>query len=388
MIVKADKNELYLYGYIYNGDGVYFLNEFSKVDGVYPVIEVNLHTYGGSVFDGNMIFNAMITAKSQVNTNVIGVGASMGGILSQAGEIRRQVNNGFLMIHAATGGTYGTAKDHLSSANLLSEMEKQFVKLLVAKTGKPAKDVKNWLVGDNWFSAEQAKKEGLIDEIIDPLATLDIDIDDPGAIGPEELYNRFAASLGVDKLLPQATLDIPVNEYEIIKPKDTEMKQDVIQVLQLPNVTAQSSDTAVIAAIQAHIDAKVNDFKTKYENEKTARENLETAVNTQKDTQVKTLLDMAVAGKKITETQRTVYENIGKTSGVDALKTVLDGLSPRNSITGQIAGKTTASAAVKEGWDWDKYQKENPKALEALKKEDTETFNALFKTKFGVDYKE
>ncbi|WP_136464936.1 Clp protease ClpP [Flagellimonas onchidii] len=386
MIVKVDQNNIHIYGYLYHGDGIRFLGEFSKIDGTYPEIEVYLHTYGGSVFDGNMIFNTLTTAKSQVNTNIIGVGASMGAILSQAGKVRRQVSNGFMMIHAATGGTYGTAKDHLSSANLLTEIEKQFIQLLVSKTGLKAKEVKKWLVGDNWFSAGQAKKEGLIDEIIDPLATLEIDIDDPESIGSEEVYNRFAASLKIKDSKPVATQNEPSQE---LKSKDVNMKKDVIRSLGLQNINGQSSDTAVISAIEEHINAKVNDYKTKYENERTARENLETAINAQRDAKIKAILDKAEnVDKTITAKQRKdIYEPIGKNTGLEALEAVLGGLKPHKSITAQVGGKPSTVTA-QDGWDWDKYQKENPKALEALKKDDPDAFAELFKAKFGVDYKE
>ena len=389
MIIKVDQNNIHVYGYIYDGDGIYFLKEFSKIDGIYPEIEVYIHCYGGSVFDGNMIFNTMITSKSEINTNIIGVGASMGAILAQAGKKRRQVSNGFMMIHAATGGSYGTAQDHLNSANLLTEMEKQFIQLLIAKTAKKPKEVKKWLSGDNWFSAEQALQEGLIDQIIDPLALLDIDINDPHEMGSEEVYNRFAASLKIeDKKHPSRSIKKPDSKLKTIDINTQTMKEDVIQTLGLIGVNKQSSDTSVIGAIQQHVNAQVNDYKTKYEQEKTARENLETAVNAQRDAQITALLDKAEkVDKTISAAQRTeIYEPIGKTTGIKALETILAGLTKRVPLATQIKGTGSTPVADQNGWDWDKYQKENPRALEAKRKDDPEAFAALFKAKFGVEY--
>jgi ATP-dependent Clp endopeptidase proteolytic subunit ClpP len=387
MIVKVDQNNIHIYGYIYHGDGIRFLSEFAKLDGTYPVIEVFLHTYGGSVFDGNMVFNALITAKSTINTTIVGVGASMGAILSQAGQTRKQVSNGFMMIHAATGGTYGTAKDHLNNANLLQEVEKQFIQLLVSKTGLKPKKVKEWLVGDNWFSAEQAKQAGLIDEIIDPLATLDIDIDDPEAIGSEEIYNKFAACLKIEDSQPVAKTTPSQN----LNLNDVTMKKDVIKTLGLQGVNGQSSDTAVISAIQSHVTVQTNEWKTMYENEKTAHDNLKAGLETQKQAQITALLDKAQnVDKTITAEQRKeIYEPIGKNTTVKALETVLNGLKPHKPITAQITTATSTQRVVAaEGWNWDKYQAENPKALESMKTSDPDAFAALFKEKFGVDYKE
>ena len=371
MKLKVQNNEIYLYGRIYEGDGAWFVQEFARLDGVHSEIELYLHTYGGSVFDGNMILNALVTARSQVNTNVIGVAASMGAILAQAGKVRRQVSNGFLMIHAASGSTWGSAKEHLSAANLLSEIEKQFVSLLTMRTGKAEKAVRKWLNGDNWFSAEQAKTAGLADEIIDPIASLETEINQPEKLGAQAVYERFAACLNINEKTEQK----PNNLTENV----TQMKQEVIKTLGLTGLSAQSSDTAVVAAIRQHVEAAVGEHKAKYEAEKAARENLEKTINEQQEARIKALLDASEASGKTTAQQRDLYEKIGKTSGTEALETVLGSLLPHKSIEVQNGG--SRSATLKEGWDWDRYQKEDPKGLEALSKED---FNALYKAKFGT----
>lgn len=392
MVLKIENNNIFLYGYIWEGDGATFVEEFAKVDATYPELEMHLHCYGGSVFDGNMIYNAVIGAFSDVNTNVIGVGASMGAVIAQAGKIRRQVSNGFQMIHAASGGTYGTYQDHLNSANLLMEVEKYFTRMLVNNTGKTAKDVKQWLVGDNWFSAEQALAEGLIHEIIDPLAILDVEIDEPETLGTQEIYNRFAASMKIQDIRPKgAILPVPVKKKTVQQKKPqnkiiTTMEQSSIDLLGLTGVTPQSSETSIVQAIMASKDA----YKSKYEQEKTARENLEAGINAQKESKITALLEEAVSSGKITAQQRTVYENIGKTSGVEALETVLAGLNQRTPIVSLIPGGKGAatSTTLKAGWNWDQYQKEDPRALEAMKTDNLDAFKALFKAKFGVDFSE
>ena len=375
MIVRVNNDKIEIYGYIWDGDGPYFIQKFSAIDGSYEVLNVHLHTYGGSVFDGNLIYNALINAKSEIHIYIDGIAASMGSIIMLAGKKIHMVENGFIMIHAASGYTRGTSKDHEKSANLLREIGKSFIKKLKFKTGKKDKEVSKWLDGDNWFSAEQAKAEGLIDSIVNPIGELE-DIDDPIALGSKEVFSRFATTLNIE--------DKSMGKSLIIN-NDT-MKQDVIQALGLQSVNAQSSDTAVVNAINEHINTKVNDYKTKYKAEKTARENLETAINTQRESKINALLDEAVTTGKITEQQKKVYKNIGKTSGVEALKTVLSGINAHQSISGQITGKSFTE--IKNGWDWDRYQKEDPKALEILKTSNLDVFKTLFKAKFDVDFKE
>ncbi|WP_027394183.1 Clp protease ClpP [Aquimarina latercula] len=395
MVLTIENNNIYLYGYIWDGDGAYFLEQFALLDGSYPILDVHLHCYGGAVFDGNMIYNTLINATSQVDTNVIGVGASMGAVLAQAGTVRRQVSNGFQMIHAASGYTYGTYQDHLSNANLLKEVGKNFTRMLVSKTGKTASEVSKWLVGDNWFSAEQALEAGLIDEIIDPQATLDIEIDDPKAVGSHEIYNRFAASMKITDTNPKG---IPVKTPRAAAPQPTQksiqkskpiytMEQSSITLLGLQNVTPESSETMVVQAIQARFTALEN----KYNTEKAAKENVEAALNAIKEGKIKALLDAAQGAGKFTAKQRDSYEAIGKDSGLETLETVLEGLQGRTSLAATIVPGTTSTPtanASRSGWNWDKYQSEDPRALEAKKTNDLDTFKALFKAKFGVDYTE
>ena len=372
MKIKVQSNEIHLYGRIYEGDGAWFVQEFSRLDGVHPEIELFLHSYGGCVFDANIILNSLLTARAQINTNIIGVAASMGAILAQAGKVRRQVSNGFMMIHAPSGSTWGTAKEHLSAANLLSEIEKHFVSLLAARTGKTEKELIKWLDGDNWFSAKQAKTAGLADEIIDPIANLETEINQPEKLGAKAVYEHFAACLSIEK-----------NEEKtnILTKNATQMKKEVIETLGLVGLSAQSSDTAVVAAIQQHVEVKVGEHRLKYEAEKTARENLEKTINAAQEARIKALLDAGEAAGKINAQHREMYEKIGKTSGTAALETVLGSLVPHKAIGVQNGG--TGTATLKQGWDWDRYQKEDPKGLEALSKED---FNALYKVKFGKEY--
>ena len=387
MIVKVQENNIHIYGYIYHGDGIQFLGEFAKIDGTYPVLEVYLHTYGGSVFDGNMIFNTLITAKSQVNTTIIGVGASMGAILSQAGTIRRQVSNGFMMIHAATGGTYGTAKDHLNSANLLTEIQKQFKQLLIVKTGLKSTDVEKWLVGDNWFSAEQAKAAKLIDEIIDPLAILDIEIDDPEEIGAEEMYNRFAASLNIDAQTNSKSIEQSTKPQNNLKTNDNNMKKDLIAQLELTGVNEQSSDTAIIAAVKAKFEASISDYKAKFEAENKKNKELVASMKDGKNKTINSLLEAA----KVPEAKIELYKSIGENSGIEALKEILGepvskAKDKHETLASLINGAKT-SASSRQVWNWDKYQEEDPKALENMEKNDLESFKALYKAKFDKEYK-
>lgn len=135
---------------------------------------VRVHSYGGSVIEGNMIINALRNCRIPVTAYVDGIAASMAAMLLTAVGRVYMSENALLMLHApaacCTAGR-GTAQEHAKTAAMLESLEDVFVKALAARTGKSKKTVKAWMTGDNWFSARQAMDEGLVDGIVDAIAS-------------------------------------------------------------------------------------------------------------------------------------------------------------------------------------------------------------------------
>ncbi|WP_264845240.1 head maturation protease, ClpP-related [Capnocytophaga catalasegens] len=180
------------FGNIYEGDAVTFETLFSELEQKHKSIIIRLHTYGGAVFDGNIMYNTIANSRAKVTIHIVGVAASMGAILSLSIEEVYMVENGYLMIHVPSGGSFGTAQELERSTKLLRSIEANFIKKLQQKTGKDAEYVQKWLNGDNWFDAEQALQEGLIKGIIE--AEYDFQANfNPQKLPTNEAFNRFNA---------------------------------------------------------------------------------------------------------------------------------------------------------------------------------------------------
>ncbi|SNA83351.1 putative ATP-dependent Clp protease proteolytic subunit [Flavobacterium psychrophilum] len=370
MIIRQKENELYLYGTIWQGDGTYFVDVFSQMVNKYPVIDIHIHLNGGSVFDGNLIYNTIKSAKSFSDFYIDGIAASMGAIIILAGRNIYMADNAFIMVHAPSGSTNGTALDHEASAVLLRAIEKNMLKVLKAKTGLSDVELTKWLEKDTWISADKALEMKLITGIKDPVIDAKVEIEDNDF---ERIYNSYTALLINEK-----------SDNKNLKP----MKALLITALSLQGVTEASSDTAVIEAVKSHFEGKTSKLQADLNAKTEALTNLETGLNTQKEAQIKAILDGAVEQKKITANQRETYESIGKTTGIDALQTVLSGLGVRTPISTTITGKSSTGnvEGAKEGWDWDKYQKENPRALEKMAVDAPDSFSALYEAKFNKPF--
>ncbi|WP_407512842.1 hypothetical protein, partial [Elizabethkingia miricola] len=163
------------------------------------------------------------------------------------------------------------------------------------------------------------------------------------------------------------------------------MKQVLITALGLSAVVnAQSSDTAVLDAVQG----KMNDLQASLDREKAARTKAENDLKAYKDGQIKAMIDTASAGagKAFTEDERKVYENIGENSGIEALAHVLKSSTKpaAPNISAHIqTGTPGAGVAGRESWDLDKWQTEDPKGLEKLATDDKEAFDKLFNAKYS-----
>lgn len=371
MNFRVQDNTMMAYGRIWEGDGIEFLSLLSNLEKQGNPIIIKMHSVGGSVFDGNLMFNAIANSKIDIDLQIIGIAASMTAILSQSGKNKpKMVRNGFLMLHAPSGSTDGTALDHENNAKVLKSMQSSFIKLLVKSTGKPESYVAKWMTGDNWFDAEQALKEGLISEIIEPESdTITANLN-PQELGAQGMYYQFTALLN------------PKNESQINL--DHTMKKPIIEALALTGVNEQSSDTAVIDAVQAKFAAEKSELQGKLDAEIKKRETAETALTAQNKTAITAVIDTAKKAGKITAEQVPTYEGIAATSGIEALNLVLAAIPERKSITGQMAasGKTDAPVG-REAWDFDKWQKEDPRGFEALGKDSPEAFKELLTKKYA-----
>lgn len=368
MIFRVQENVITAYGTIWSGNGMEFVSLLSLVEPKYKEITIKLHTYGGSVFDGNLMANALRDSKSNIRLEIVGIAASMGFVISLYLKDVYMVSNGYLMAHAPSGYTEGTALDHENNAKLLRSIEKNFIKILIEKTGKTESYVKKWLVGDNWMDAEEAKKEGLIKDFLDP--ETETENFNPEQLGMTETYNRFSALLN------------PKND--IHNNLSDNMKKPIIEALALTGVNEQSSDTAVIAAVNEKFQAEKSELQGKLDAEIKKRETAEAALVEQSKAAITTVIEAAKKAGKITQDQIATYEAIATASGIDALNTVLGAIPARNPITAQIQnnGGAANTPVGRENWDFDKWQKEDPKALEVMAEKEPEKFQELFNAKY------
>ncbi len=132
-------------------------------------ISLYINSPGGSVTAGMSIFDTMQYIKCDVSTICMGMAASMGAFLLAAGAKgkRYSLPNSEIMIHQPLGGAKGQATEIEIAAKHIIQTKKKLNTILSERTGQPYETVVKDTDRDNWMTAEEALKYGLIDKIIE-----------------------------------------------------------------------------------------------------------------------------------------------------------------------------------------------------------------------------
>lgn len=131
-------------------------------------ISFYINSPGGIVSSGLAIYDTMQYIRPKVSTLCIGQAASMGSLLLAAGEpgMRYSLPNARIMIHQPSGGAQGQATDIEIQAREIIRLRHRLNEIYVTHTGQTIETVEDALERDNFMSADEAQKWGLIDQVV------------------------------------------------------------------------------------------------------------------------------------------------------------------------------------------------------------------------------
>ena len=132
-------------------------------------ISLYINSPGGLVTAGLGIYDTMQYIKPDVSTLCIGQAASMGSFLLAAGEQgkRYSLPNSRIMVHQPSAGFQGQATDIQIHAKEILLLKERLNNIYSKHTGKPIDEIAKALERDNFMTAEEAKKFGLIDSVVE-----------------------------------------------------------------------------------------------------------------------------------------------------------------------------------------------------------------------------
>lgn len=329
---EKDKAVITMYGYV----GGYYLDFRAVAQAIQDVIQsgykqldIHMHTEGGSVFDGNMIFNLIASFKGEVDLYIDGIAASMGAIIIMAGKRIHIAENGFIMIHTPSGFSDGNARDHIEAAKLLRSIEKNFIQKLSARTGKDAAAISSeWLDGANhWFDADEAVTLKLADDKFTAVS------------GGVAITKAEASKMEFKSLMS--------SYVSLVRPEDQSTHQNQETDMKLVTAKLKMAETAteqeVVTAIEA-LESRANAAEQKLAD-------YEAAKKAARKTQAETLVSAAITEQRIEATMKDTYLGMFE-KDFDATARILAAI-PKRVTAQQVVGIPTGTdnPLLKMTWD-------------------------------------
>jgi ATP-dependent Clp endopeptidase proteolytic subunit ClpP len=130
-------------------------------------VHLRINSVGGSVIEGNAIFNALKRHKGGLTVHVDGLAASMASVIAMTGERTLMAENAMMMIHNPWSMAMGDADQLRKEADTLDKIKKVMVGAYRRKSGKDSEEIAAIMDDETWLTAAEAKEAGFVDEIED-----------------------------------------------------------------------------------------------------------------------------------------------------------------------------------------------------------------------------
>lgn len=166
-INRGKTGEIWLYDQVGEGwfGGMSAKQFISELNGLGKVDVINLHinSPGGSVFEGNAIYNTLVNHPARVEVDIDGLAASIASVIAMAGDEIRMADNAMLMVHQPYTVAQGDSAELRKTAELLDQLGVSLVNTYAKRTGIPAAQIAAMMAAETWMSASEAVQNGFAD---------------------------------------------------------------------------------------------------------------------------------------------------------------------------------------------------------------------------------
>lgn len=146
-----------------------FANDLKALGDDIKVLDVHISSPGGSVIDGNAIYNSLVNHQARVNVFIDSVALSMGSVIAMSGDHIFMAENALMMIHNPFGMAMGDAEELRKTADVMDKMKNSLIKSYERKTGKDYEELAALMDAETWMDADEALEMGFVDEITAPV---------------------------------------------------------------------------------------------------------------------------------------------------------------------------------------------------------------------------
>jgi ATP-dependent Clp endopeptidase proteolytic subunit ClpP len=157
-------NEITIFGEVRSGLAQQVRTQLANAKGK---VLMRINSPGGEVAEGLAIINAMRAYGPGVETIVDGFALSIASAIACAGKPAKALRGSLLMLHMPWSSAVGTADMLKSTAEGLDRAAASLVDIYAAKSKRSVEEVESILRAETWFSADEAREFGLVDEVVE-----------------------------------------------------------------------------------------------------------------------------------------------------------------------------------------------------------------------------
>ena len=172
LVQNADSASLYIYDVISSDWGVSALSVVDAITqaGDAPVLNVYINSPGGDVFESRAIMAAIDRFPGKTVAHIDSLCASAATSIALSCDEVNMNQGALFMVHNASGMVWGDKTAMRDTADLLQKVELSIIKDYTSKTGKPDAEIAALMDAETWMSADQAKENGFIDNVVEAKA--------------------------------------------------------------------------------------------------------------------------------------------------------------------------------------------------------------------------
>lgn len=215
-------------------------------------IDLHINSPGGSVFDGQAIYNALKRHPANVTTYVDGLAASIASVIALAGDKVVMASNSLFMIHNPWGYAAGNSEEMRKYADLLDKVRDTIVNVYKEKCTLSDVEIIAAMDAETWMSAEEALAFGFIDEIGTELKMAASGNFDFKALGYRNAPQIAAALAAANTITNEPEPEIEASAPAEIKPQGAKKVEVVIMESQTPAPNGAKAAAEIVAMCVAN----------------------------------------------------------------------------------------------------------------------------------------
>lgn len=363
--MDAPTPEVMVNGYIGNDDKVNYADFKTVIEQIksagHQRATIKLNTGGGDMFEGFAIYDYAAQSGVSFDVQIVGIAASMGSVLMLiADELPDISEHGRIMLHNPKTVAIGEAENMEETAQLMRALRGDVIDVLAKKTGKDKANVEAWFVRgkDTWFTAKEAKKAGLVRNII------------KGTPAPKQEPPKNASERDVWQ----------VYNSIIVTNQTTDMLSvTMLAKLALPKDATPADVEAKINALLEEKDTKINNLTQKVTDlEKTINDAAAAATAALK-AKGEAFFNKLVEAKKITADKK---DNFIKNylNDPDSVEELFSSVETKEV---KIDNKEAGGSDERDKWTYADWMKKDSKGLEKMAVENKAKFDKLLAAYVG-----